>query len=59
MLYSLQLTDLYMVSTPVNWNQGDEVVIATSLSDEEATERFPKGFRKLKPYLRLTPQPDR
>ena len=58
-LDSLQLTDLYMVSTPVNWNQGDEVVIATSLSDEEATERFPKGFRKLKPYLRLTPQPDR
>ncbi|MDA8397588.1 MAG: redoxin domain-containing protein, partial [Actinomycetota bacterium] len=58
-LDSLQLTDQFMVSTPVNWEQGDDVVIATSLSDDEARQRFPKGFRKLKPYLRLTPQPNR
>ena len=58
-LDSLQLTDNYMVSTPVNWKDGDEVVIAPSLSDEEATQRFPKGYRKLKPYLRMTPQPNR
>ena len=56
---SLQLTDNYMVSTPVNWKDGDDVVISPSLSDEEATQRFPKGFKKLKPYLRLTPQPNR
>ena len=58
-LDSLQLTDNYMVSTPVNWKDGDEVVIAPSLSDEEATQKFPKGYRKLKPYLRMTPQPNR
>ncbi len=58
-LDSLQLTDAYMVSTPVNWKDGDEVVIAPALSDEEATQRFPKGFIKLKPYLRMTPQPNR
>ncbi len=55
---SLQLTDQYMVSTPVNWKDGDDVVISPSLSDEEAAQRFPKGFTKLKPYLRLTPQPN-
>lgn len=57
---SLQLTDKYSVSTPVNWRQGDEVVIAPSIQDpEELDRRFPKGYRKLKPYLRLTPQPDK
>jgi hypothetical protein len=47
------------VSTPVNWRDGDEVIISPALSDEEARARFPKGFRSLKPYLRLTPQPNR
>ncbi len=56
---SLQLTDEYMVSTPVNWTDGDDVIIAPSLSDDEATAKFPKGYRKLKSYLRLTPQPNR
>ena len=57
---SLQLTDNYSVSTPVNWRQGDEVVIAPSIKDpEELQRRFPKGYRELTPYLRLTPQPDK
>ncbi len=56
---SLQLTDKFSVSTPVNWRQGDDVVIAPSIKDpEELARRFPKGHRELKPYLRLTPQPD-
>jgi thioredoxin-dependent peroxiredoxin len=54
---SLQLTDSYKVATPVNWNKGDEVVVVPSLTDEEATAKFPKGFRAVKPYLRLTPDP--
>ncbi|MCZ7526836.1 MAG: peroxiredoxin [Acidimicrobiia bacterium] len=56
---SLQLTDEYRVATPVNWRDGDDVIVATALSDEEAEQRFPKGFRKLKDYLRITPQPNR
>ncbi|WFU50816.1 peroxiredoxin [Sinorhizobium terangae] len=51
---SLQLTASRGVSTPVNWNPGGEVVISPKLSDEEAARLFPQGFRKLKPYLRLT-----
>ncbi len=58
-LDSLQLTANYSVSTPVNWQDGDDVIIATSVSDEEAKERFPKGFKAVKPYLRITPQPNR
>lgn len=58
-LDSLQLTDKYMVSTPVNWTDGGDVIVAPALSDEEAAEKFPKGFKKLKPYLRLTPQPNK
>ncbi|MGC8465538.1 MAG: peroxiredoxin [Acidimicrobiales bacterium] len=58
-LDSLQLTDDYTVATPVNWQDGDDVIIATAVSDEEAKERFPKGFKTLKPYLRLTPQPNK
>ena len=59
-LDSLQLTDQYKVATPVNWKQGDECVIVPSLTDpEEIKKRFPKGYRALKPYLRLTPQPNR
>ncbi|MCU0312080.1 MAG: peroxiredoxin [Acidimicrobiales bacterium] len=56
---SLQLTDGYKVATPANWTDGDDVIVAPALSDEEATERFPKGFTTLKPYLRMTPQPDK
>jgi alkyl hydroperoxide reductase subunit AhpC len=56
-LDALQLTDHFPISTPVNWRPGDEVIIAPALSDEAAKERFPKGFRTLKPYLRLTPSP--
>ena len=58
-LDSLQLTAGYQVSTPVDWKDGDDVIIATSLSDDEARAKFPKGFKTLKPYLRLTPQPNK
>jgi len=58
-LDSLQLTADYKVATPVNWTDGDDVIVVPALSDEEATERFPKGFRALKPYLRVTPQPNK
>lgn len=56
---ALQLSSEYSVSTPVNWRDGDDVIIAPAVSDEEAKSRFPKGFRTLKPYLRLTPQPNK
>ena len=57
---SLQLTDNHKVATPANWQNGDEVVIVPSLKDEdEIKQRFPKGYRAVKPYLRLTPQPNR
>lgn len=56
---SLQLTDNYSVATPVNWQDGQECVIVPSLSDEEAQQKFPKGFNAVKPYLRLTPQPNK
>jgi alkyl hydroperoxide reductase subunit AhpC len=56
---SLQLTADYSVSTPVNWQEGDDVIIAPAISDEDAKEKFPKGFTTVKPYLRLTPQPDK
>lgn len=49
---SLQLTDAQSVATPVNWNQGEEVIISPKLSDEEANKRFPQGFRTLTSYLR-------
>jgi thioredoxin-dependent peroxiredoxin len=59
-LDSLQLTDNYSVATPVNWKQGDDVVIVPSLQDPEVIkQKFPKGYKALKPYLRLTPQPNR
>ena len=57
-LDALQLTTGYSVSTPVDWKQGGEVIISPAISDEDAKTRFPKGFRMLKPYLRLPPQPD-
>jgi alkyl hydroperoxide reductase subunit AhpC len=57
---SLQLTDNYKVATPANWQDGEEVVIVPSLKDEdEIKQRFPKGYRAVKPYLRLTPQPNK
>ncbi len=55
---SLQLTAKYQVATPVNWKHGDDCIIVPAVSDEEANKSFPKGYRKLKPYLRLTPQPN-
>ncbi len=58
-LDSLQLTANYSVSTPVNWTDGDDVIIAPAISDEDAQTKFPKGFKKLKPYLRVTPQPNK
>lgn len=55
---SLQLTDKHKVATPVDWKHGDEVVIVPALQDEgEIKKRFPKGYRAVKPYLRLTPEP--
>jgi alkyl hydroperoxide reductase subunit AhpC len=56
---SLQLTDGYKVATPANWKDGEDVIVVPALSDDEAKERFPKGFTTLKPYLRITPQPNR
>ena len=57
---SLQLTDHHSVATPGNWKQGDDVVIVPSLKDEEVIrQKFPKGYKALRPYLRLTPQPNK
>lgn len=57
---SLQLTDDYKVATPVNWKDGDDCVIVPSIKDpEELKERFPKGYEVIKPYLRMTPQPNK
>jgi alkyl hydroperoxide reductase subunit AhpC len=57
---SLQLTDGYSVATPVNWKPGEDVIIVPSLQDPEVIrQKFPKGYRAVKPYLRYTPQPDR
>jgi alkyl hydroperoxide reductase subunit AhpC len=56
---SLQLTSKYNVSTPVNWKEGDDVIIAPAISDEDAKSKFPKGWKALKPYLRVTPQPNK
>jgi alkyl hydroperoxide reductase subunit AhpC len=56
---SLQLTADYSVATPANWTDGEDVIIVPALSDEDAKDRFPKGWNALKPYLRVTPQPNR
>ena len=58
-LDALQLSAAHAVSTPVNWNEGDDVIISPAISGEDANERFPEGFTTVKPYLRLTPQPSR
>jgi alkyl hydroperoxide reductase subunit AhpC len=54
---SLQLTAKHKVATPVNWKDGEQVIILTSVSDAEAREKYPDGFKTLKPYLRYVPQP--
>jgi thioredoxin-dependent peroxiredoxin len=54
---SLQLTDQHSVATPADWWPGEDVIIVPSLSDEQARHKFPKGWRTLKPYLRVIPQP--
>jgi thioredoxin-dependent peroxiredoxin len=56
-LDSLQLTSKHNVATPVNWKPGDDVIIPTSVSDEQAKQKFPGGWKTLKPYLRMTAQP--
>ena len=56
---SLQLTENYSVATPANWKDGEDVVIAPSISDQDIPAKFPKGFRAIKYYLRMTPQPNK
>jgi len=55
---SLQLTANYSVSTPADWNHGEDVIVATAVSTEDAVKKFPKGVKVIKPYLRYTPQPN-
>ncbi len=57
LLDSLQLTAKHNVATPVNWQPGNDVIIPPSVSDEQAKQKFPKGWKTLKPYLRVVPQP--
>lgn len=56
---SLQLTANHSVATPANWQDGEDVIIVPAVSDEDAKEKFPKGFTAVKPYLRITPQPNK
>ena len=56
-LDSMQLTSKHQVATPVNWKQGDDVIIVTSVSDEDAKKKYPQGWKALRPYLRLVSQP--
>ena len=56
-LDSMQLTAKHQVATPVNWKQGDDVIIVTSVSDDDAKKKYPAGFKTLKPYLRTVKQP--
>ncbi|TEA77391.1 peroxiredoxin [Allopusillimonas ginsengisoli] len=59
-LDSLQLTDNYSVATPVNWKEGEDVIIVPSIKDEEELKaKFPKGYKVVRPYLRITPQPNK
>lgn len=55
---SLQLTSGYSVATPANWRQGEDVIITTAVKDEDIPTKFPKGHKRVKPYLRTTPQPN-
>lgn len=56
---SLQLTDNYSVATPVDWKEGEDVVVSPKISTEDAKQKFPKGVTEVKPYLRMTPQPNK
>lgn len=56
---SLQLTSKYSVATPVNWKDGEDCIIVPAVSDEDAKEKFPAGWKTVKPYLRVTPQPNK
>ncbi len=56
---SLQLTANYKVATPVNWKDGEDCIITPAVSDDDAKNLFPKGFKAVKPYLRITPQPNK
>jgi alkyl hydroperoxide reductase subunit AhpC len=56
---SIQLTANYSVATPVNWKDGDDVIIVPALNDEAAREKFPGGWKTIKPYLRVVPQPNK
>ncbi|MEP7147583.1 MAG: peroxiredoxin [Acidobacteriota bacterium] len=56
---SLQLTAKYSVATPVNWKDGEDCIIVPAVTDEEAKEKFPAGWKTIKPYLRVTPQPNK
>ena len=58
LLDSVQLTAKHQVATPVNWKQGEDVIIVPAVSDEAATEKFPGGWESPKPYIRIVPQPD-
>ena len=58
-LDSLQLTDGYKVATPANWRDGDDVVVLPAVSNEDADKLFPKGYEAVRPYLRMTPQPNK
>ncbi len=57
LLDSCQLTAKHQVATPVNWKQGDDVIIVPSVSDEQAKEKYPEGWKSPKPYIRIVPQP--
>lgn len=56
---SLQLTDYHQVATPANWKDGEDCVVVPSIPTEEARAKFPKGVKEIKPYLRMTPQPNK
>ena len=56
---SLQLTAQYKVATPANWKHGDDCIITPAVSDADAKNLFPKGWKAVKPYLRVTPQPNK
>lgn len=56
---SLQLTDKYQVATPVDWKDGDDVIVVPAIATADIPSKFPKGFKEIKPYLRTTPQPNK